>query len=349
MQTYIIYIGLLISIWLLAKIADKKNKKAFLILAIIILSFVAGFRAYSVGIDTINYDNKFSLIANGDLEYAYGLEEGFKYLCLVLLKICNSSTFLFVIFATITNACVLLRMWDFRHMSSLGCMVVCYYIGFYFMTMNVMRQFCAIAILFYFTRLLSQGKYFKYCAVIAITTLCFHQSALIGLAFLVLEIFNWKTLSRKQKRILIFGLFLIPFASVIVFSTFEEYQHYFSSMDLDVGFMLPLKIIFFMVTVILSGAKNKFKNNNNETLSVSLYYLLGLLITCLGYAFTFMDRIGWYFYIFEGVYMGIVLRNASKSNKIFYSFCLLFLMGYSFVNILMNGSQGVIPYSFIWN
>jgi hypothetical protein len=339
---------MLILIWLLVRVADQKDKKVFLILAMILLSVVAGFRAHSVGKDTTNYDYLFSLIADGHMEQAYGLEESFKYLCFFLLQICNDSTFLFLLFALITNVLVLLRFWDFKHIASLDCMVVCYYIVFYFMTMNIMRQFCAVAIVFYFTRLLPQGKYFKYCAVIAVASLFFHQSALIGIGFLAIEVFNWKSLIRKQKRILILGIFLLPFAGVLVYSIFQNYQHYFSSVSMDIGLMLPLKGAFFVGSLLMSRVVIKSKFKNSEIVRIMLYYFFGLLITSLGYIFAFMDRIGLYFYIFEGVYMGVILKNSSKSNKIFYSACIIVIMGYSFISGLINGSQGVIPYSFVW-
>ena len=111
-ETYLVYIILLIFCFGTAAIASKKNKKIYILGIIFALTFVSGFRSYSVGLDTERYVEFFQLIAEGRSEYAYGLEESFKMVCAILYKIVEHPTFLLLVFAGITNTFIILRLWD---------------------------------------------------------------------------------------------------------------------------------------------------------------------------------------------------------------------------------------------
>lgn len=352
MQSYLIYIGLLIICYYVSKVAERQNKKKNIYIIIILLTFIAGFRGENVGIDTSSYITKFEYIANGQFAYAYGLETGFKLLCYVLLKVINSSTFLLLVFAFATNWLIVHRFWDFKDIASFPCMVVCYYISFYFATMNTMRQFLGVATIFYFTRLLKEQKYVRYIFVVAFTGLMIHQTALIGLGFLALEIFQWSKLTSKQRRLLLVGVFALPIVFVYVVNAMTRYERYFENVQMDIGFMVPVKIFFILLTAFVASGGNISKmvkgKENYEENSVRNYYFLGVLLAFLGYIFPYLERVGWYYYIFEGVYMGTLLRTKNRNNKMIYAFCLIALFGYTFILNLISKSQGVSPYLFVW-
>lgn len=352
MQTYIIYIGLLLVCYLVSKDAEKKDKKNKIYIIIILLTLVAGLRGESVGLDTNSYMTKFEYISNGQFGYAYGLEMGFKLLCYVLLRIVNNSTFLFLCLAFVTNALMILRFWDYKDIASFPCMVVCYYIGFYFSTMNITRQLCGIAILFYCTKMLKEQKYIRFILITVLTGIFIHQTALIGLGFLALEVFQWKMLSSKQRVLLLMGMLMLPVALIYVMNAMSRYEKYFSSIQVDIGIMLPIKILFVLFTSFIASGGNISKmftgRGNYEENSVRIYYVLGILLSFLGYFFTFVQRIGWYYYIYEGVYMGMLLKTRSRNNKKVYIFCLIVLFGYMFMQALVGDGQGVVPYKFVW-
>lgn len=85
-----------------------------------------------------------------------------------------------------------------------------YIMYLFFMTMNVMRQFCAIAIIFYYSRLIEKNKYILFSIIVCVTAIFIHQSAAIGFLYIVLEIIQWKYLTKKSKRLLIIGSVSIP-------------------------------------------------------------------------------------------------------------------------------------------
>ena len=106
--SYIVYFGLLIECWIFSYFAEKRNRKLLIWVIILSLTMAAGLRAYSVGLDTPSYVEKFSYIYKGMFSYAYGLEESFKYICYGILHVIPNASFLLGLLALITHACIIL-------------------------------------------------------------------------------------------------------------------------------------------------------------------------------------------------------------------------------------------------
>lgn len=353
MQTYIIYILTVLIAVGLSRLADKKDKRKYITFAALVLTLVAGLRAATVGIDTPQYTKYFGLIAEGKLNLVYGLEDSFVFICGVLLKIWNNANFLYTVFALITNLLIFRRLWDFKGQISLAWATAVYCGMFYFMTFNIMRQFVAVAIIFYATKYLSQRKYIKYLLFVAVAFL-FHKTAILGVLFVACEVFAWKHLSRRQKRFLLCAAMLVPVAAIILIKIFlSKYLRYLQNIQFNFGIMLLLKLAFFIAILLLGHlgtsavTKNDKYGRGEYTLaSVRTYYIVGLVITALGYIFPFADRIGIYFYIFEAVFMGMVAKHAK--NQTIIKICMIALYAYILAGAIFGNSFGQAPYLFAW-
>lgn len=358
-QTYLVYFGAPLVCGFLSNQATKRNKTIYVWMIIAVLTLVSGLRSYQTGLDTYSYLSKIQLISVGQSELAYGFEESFKMICFLLSRIYNNSTFFLCVFAFITNALIIFRLWDFREISSFLWMVLFYYSCFYFMTMNGIRQFCAVSIVFYFTRYLNQKKLFVFLIGVMIASL-FHQSALIGLVFLLEEIRQWRTLNQREKMLLLCCISAMPIALHYIFSASTRYKHYFQATNIDVGVMLPIKILLYLVTLIFMYQIYKrmmlspIKSISCSATSpdaipmICTAYILGLLLTMFGYMYAQVERIGWYFYLYEGAYYGILQKDTDKVNKYVFGGCIAILIGYSFIYSILHNSQGNIPYLFFW-
>lgn len=357
-SSYLIYFGLLVFCWFCAILANRNNSKKWVWLIIIALTLIAGLRDYSVGIDTQSYVTKFAYIARGAFQYAYGLEESFKYICYAVLKVIPNATVLLTLLAFITNWCIITRFWELRKVSSFSCMVLCYYMAFYFMTMNGVRQFCAVGIVFYCTRYLGREKILRFILGVLIAML-FHQSAIIGIVLLIVNCLRWRELSTKEKVFYLVLLFALPGIGYVARHFVLRYAKYFSSVSMDIGIMIPLKFLFLAATSVFIFAMHRrysyFRNgqvlNNEERLNLlmaCLGYFAALLLTAFGYIFPLVDRISWYLYLFEGVYFGMLLKGKTPLNRVVFGYAITFLLGYSFLYSMWHNSQGTMPYLFIW-
>lgn len=229
--SYIVYFGLLIECWIFSYFAEKRNRKLLIWVIILSLTMAAGLRAYSVGLDTPSYVEKFSYIYKGMFSYAYGLEESFKYICYGILHVIPNASFLLGLLALITHACIILRFWELRGIASFPCMVVFYYMSFYFMSLNGIRQFVAVAIVFWGTRYLGQKKFLRFILCICIAAL-FHQTAIVGFLLLLLNAFQWKELQQKQKLLYILFILCVPLIIVLLSNKMAQYSRYFSDLSI---------------------------------------------------------------------------------------------------------------------
>lgn len=353
MQTYIVYILLLVFVILFSYQAQRTQKRKYLWLLIIALTLVAGCRAFTVGKDTESYIRIFKYLENDMWDWAHG-EIGFKLFSQAFLKIFNNYTLLLLFYAFVTNALIVLRLWDFRKISSFPWMAVCYYISFYFFTMNIMRHCFAISIVFYATKYIEQKKYLKYLCFIGIATL-FHTSSLIGVGFIALDVFQWHFLNRKQKFFIGAALFMSPLIVYFILRTVSDYSHYFSTTnEASVGGMILAKLALYILGLLLFYKSKPGKAECDGIIEsekytircVKLYYLLGLLLTSFGYFFLYMERIGLPFYLFECVYFGMLVK-ITKGKQIF-RIVLTLLYMYLFITDLISNGQGVLPYIFVW-
>lgn len=352
MQTFLIYSILFISVVCLSYYAGAKNKRRCFVLAAILLSVIAGMRGDSVGIDTQQYIYYFNLIAQGKTQYVFGFEQSFIAICGFLLSLFCDTSFLLLIFALLTNILIFIRIWDFRKYISLPWAAVVYFGMFYFMTFNIMRQFVAVSIVFWASRYLLKRKYIVFLLSILVASL-FHNSALLGVLFFCFEITAWKYLNSAQKKLLLFAMLCSPIAIYYIIKTAMKYQGYFSTAASSIGLMVLAKLILFLL-VYLTARHFMTRNDNMELenhekymeLMIREYYLIGLCLTTIGYFFTYMDRIGLYFGLFEIIYVGIIMK--SKRVNVLIKTGLFALYGYMLITSMFGSGQGQGNYIFVW-
>lgn len=383
--SFFLYIFLLAGCVFLAKKAASAGDIKFVWGIIIALTVITGLRATSVGIDTEMYIHNFNLVLNGQSNAVYGAESTFLFICNVLLQIVRSPQVLLGIFALITNAFIILRFWELKDSVSFEVTVFCYYASFYYFTLNIVRQFVAIAIIFWATRYIKKKQYLKFALFLLLASL-FHQSALLGLIYLVIDVastFSWKGLS-KNKQIVGGIVLLLAFALACWKAT--KYLHYFGNIHFHLGTIVIVKAVlllyyFYLIkrgkreTISIPVAKrntgralqpwwehllsyyNRLKDAKYERLAgqtedlyfdrvVPMYYLIGIGISTLGFFYNYMNRIGLYFCIFEPVFVARVYQQSRYRKVIWGIGIVLFLLPLLLDTI--RGGQGQLPYFFFW-
>lgn len=349
MNEYILFLALVPILYLLARFAEKNNKTVFVWLIVLLLSCISGFRSLSVGFDTVSYYGKYDMINQGRFEYAYGLEESFKYFTYIIQRIFNNYNFYLFVIAFITNSLIIFRLWSLKKESMFTVMVLCYYASFYQMTMNGMRQFLAASFVFYGTMYLSKKRIYTFLAFV-LMGMIFHRSAFIGGLYIFTYFFFWKTLKKKEKTLLAIILACIPVALILLKPYIIYYSRFFEDINVSIGKMMPIKLMFFIITFYLLKKSKRIEQDAEESYSIdvfiiSSFYLLSIILSFFGYVFELIERVAWYFYLYEGVYFGLLMRRLSGTQKILVGGFILLMIGYIFMYSLTNNSQGIFPYS----
>lgn len=353
LQSILIYVGSLFLSMAFVYIGQKKNKFVFLLLAAVILTFVGGTKAISVGNDSESYYYNFVLIGQGDISNSW-FEIGFVYLIYLIYFVFKDPQWCFVVIHFLIYFFLILRLWDFKKNSSLPVAFLSLYTIFFFFSLTGIRQSLAVSLVFYASRFIKKRNYLAFI-IISLFASLFHRSAFIGLLLLSFELFEWKHLSKSQKIFLIACCAFSPILIYYSLSYLNRYEYYLGqTVETNIGLTLPLKIVFFVMTCILyfPPLKKEFFLNvldpdNSYLISTTrIYYLIGIALTFTGYFVPNVSRIGLYFYIFEAVYFGLLFK--SIKNTFILKISIITILITLFALSFSHNGEGVFPYKFFW-
>ena len=335
-----LYISCILSVSLLSYFADRKENRFLLFLSALILSLFCGLRGEGTGVDTVNYLKMLSYI--DDAGFSVGSDIGFSVVAYFMMMYFGSPYYLLIAFAFITNFLIVYRLWDFREISSFSVMIFIYMAMYYAYTFNIVRQFLAIAIIFWGTRYLERNEYIKYILLNIIASII-HTTALLGFWFLLMFSRDDRTTLKQFFYVSLVALLVL--IGVCVFSeNITKYEGYLTQTNDSVYGVTILKIICLLLVVF---SNNVFKNKHfsfskwGRRISIPKYipitYAAGLLLSALGMKYAFVNRIGFYFLIFELPFWGQVVR--AKLNAGIYRFIIFFLVGYLLISMYISGEN----------
>ena len=173
-------IGLLLSMFF-CSIAKKTRKHRNIVALFVALPFglISGFRWY-VGTDFQSYIHAFTSIENGG---TYGFEPLVVLVSRVILLIVKDVQGPFLAFALLTSFFFIKTIIQESEIPELSIFLF-FTLGYYFSSMNVVRQYVAVAILFWASKYIWEKKWKKFLFFIIVAT-GFHTSAIIGGLFLL--------------------------------------------------------------------------------------------------------------------------------------------------------------------
>ncbi len=350
-----IFLGLLLLSIIFVFVSNKNNKFIYSAIAILLISFLAGFRGNSVGIDTGAYID--ALVRNFPKSWQFA-ETGYRIISVFLMKIVGNPSVVLFVYALITNFLIVRRLWEIRKKCNYPFMYLLYILIFYLNTLNIMRQFIVIAVLFYFSKLLQEKKYILYTIIIVLCSFV-HRSAL--LAILLVFIFLWNDFSKNKKIVFSLPILIISIFTVVYIGKLESATvlHYFSSnqaiQNLNITFFYKVFAFIASYILFLTNKKIVVRKSNSEQEFVDLkkdkqfkivseLSFFGLIFSSMGMFFFIMSRFGLYYQIFELEYWGYLTQK--NKNKFFNASLILIYGIYVFaIEIIKNGS-GIFPYYF---
>ena len=349
LRSYFIYFGILFVCFFLAEQAEEKNNKKYIFWIAVILSFFMGFRNKTVGIDSKAYYNMFNNVYQNIAIASEYNDPGFYRITRIIMKIRNDPYFVFLVIAIVTNFLVVYRLWDFKELSSFKYSLMRYYTLFYAYQANCMRQFVSMAIVFYGTRYLEKKDYTKFLIFVAIASVC-HLAAITSIGYIALEKIRWTDLDKRSKNYINASLLLSPITLVLVlYASSDRTERYFNTASQQTSGYLSyaLKIVLFIIFVYLN-----YKNYLDDLVKypnirmIMIYYSIGMFLTGFGFKYAQFERIGYFYYMYSGVYVGYVANE--KYYRTVYRLIIIFIVIRSFYLLCANNSMAQMPYLFNW-
>jgi len=282
---------------------NGRNSKTYIFIMFMFLFFISALRNNNIGTDTVSYINTFILI-NSELNFASMFELNMEPLFTLLNRftyILNNSpqTILFIT-SFIINLLILTVI---HKRSKLPWLSIFLYISLYsyYQSFNGIRQYIAIAIIFYFYRFIEEKKPFKFLVGVMVAS-GFHLTALL---FLPCYILNNK---KFNIRVVVLSVVLVSlgfyyFDSILdlIFgnlNVYNKYDIYYNNFYSEPAGIRDIAIAF---SVLLFGTFFNDKNSLNKkigTLTYLIFIYLAISVLALKGSANLVIRVGWHFSIF---------------------------------------------------
>lgn len=349
MAPYLILIFLGLAFILFPRKYDKVN--TFLYSGIII--FIACFRDITIGTDNFGYFDKLSMLGldNLNMLIKYGIyEPGMIYLYYYLNSIgaANYIPAAIQFVVLFTGIIHLTNRYSLRPIISIVFFVI---LGFFFISLNIIRQFTCIGIMLFLIPLIEgkiKQKIIYFIAVIFIS-LFIHKSGLIFLIPLLLVKYKNKISNKSKPYILILLFSLVgsqvsnqiaPFiGGVLQFSNYASYTTSEGFINHENGFRLILaqSLICFLYIIC---------TKNKHDLPFLLYFISVILFNILQ-SFSFAAaRITYGFSLFSIIYFVNILYSTPRSYKrsFIYMLTISYFLFYTYSMFLIGNSGEIVPY-----
>ncbi len=342
-------------------ISRSRKDKTLLILSFIVLAGLACFRGPNVGTDTLNYIELYETAgydASGFfiMRYEPGFSMYIKFLYYFSkspqILLITSSGFIMYSFGKFIN----------RYSCCVWLSVFVFFCLFFNSSLNTIRQYIAISILFYaFDAVIKRNKLrFLFFILVAFM---FHYTSIVFLIAYPLYNFKIKRNTLSRFSILLPIVIIVSLAiSITVFSVLRSYGlfNYYSEDNIYIegGIKLAtiLLLLFYSVLMIFPvkawrvTGKVQIINDDQVNKLSFMFGLITLLLLAASLPFNLIDR----FTSFFSVYLCILLPNSiyelnkRKIRVRYYSIILVLLMStfYIVINSLRPDWTNVYPYNF---
>ena len=336
-------------------VLKRERKVAFFrnyFFVVLILSVLCGFRGLIVGTDTIGY----SQIYEGTTNYV--IEPGLTALNAILKLFSSSVHFAFFTISLIINTLILYSLWLYRDYCPLRFSFPVFYFLIYFSTFSGIRQWLAIAFVFYATTFLFVRKNIVLYVFLSVIAILFHYSAIFAFAYLL--IYNFTVKMSVGRRLLLIILVSIVATVLFVFSSYflTRYFKYFDSIrgGIQVTLIVPARLL--LLILCFFAFKKEKKRTMRANLQIPLWLEHGkMLVVCqiielalytLGYYNGSISRMSWYFLPISTIIYGIsygIKKNSFLNVTI--KFMVSVLIAYTYFRIFITDSS-LVPYTFFW-
>lgn len=377
-----IYICCFVLSCFLLKIGGKqkgKKQRLFYLAGIMLPCILAGFRYYTVGTDVKIYVKPMvdiALTSKGfknflytnwwylwDYKSASQFEFGYVIYIYLIAKIFRNLQFVLFFIQFLIILPVFCGLKKFKELDGKEWLaMLIFYAMFYNVSLNAMRQYMSLGILFYgLSCTINEKKDFKFF-VSLIFAFMFHKSSLLGLLiYIIYKVFNdessnkyYLTLGMKKIKLSYFlTLFLSVISLILIYNSslltfmlkligFERYNGYISG---NVSFSVNsiLKILPIIYIYILNR-KDYLKTK--DAYFYLFIYIFSIFLNQFATVSEYGGRIAYAFEIFNIVFFCKLCLCINKKNYFTHFILVLYLCFYWWFYFGYGGSSETVPFIF---
>lgn len=344
---------------------DKKLKKLSFLFILFLIAYntvFAGLRNFGVGIDTTVYIDSYfdyaSSMVNIKDFFNYEGDLGFLGLAFLATKFSNDSQALLVVTALFIFAFFYLAIWRLKKLQNINIFVcnLLFCIVFYCHTLNLMRQFCAIALLVFAFTFFIQKRWYVYI-VLQIVAYFFHSTSVL---FIIVPVF-WQISLMKSIKI----RNLYAAVAILGFILLTSFYFYFLTLLGNFGLITEVYAdrysstggylntngsgLFSLISIIIPLLYIYYSYKRKAISSKMMFFIFimcifSLILIQLSRTVRYTERLAFYTNVIYFIFLShlMISKRIEKSVSILY---LLFLL-YSWYRIYIVGHGGdILPYT----
>ena len=326
---------------------NKRTAMFFLGISILVVSLVAGLR-YGVGTDYFEYVKWFNVYAAVPIKLKDG-NISFNILIKTIKLFTNNPQWLFFISAIIINSRIMRYIKENTELYDIGFFLFIT-LYFYYSSLNIMRQWIAIAIFVSGLKYIFDQKLFKYILMISFAT-TFHPASLLMLPLYF--IVNTRINIKKMMIIVFVSLLILAhLQNIIIFivvnfnlTSFHKYINYFDSYYATTqgGGWAYFVILFFVFLLMLVYKKSYMKHIKNGNAHYILM-ILALMISLFAPQNMIFARIQLFFMPIILITLPNVITILKPRYRIVLTMIVLLLGVLYMFRSLSNNAGHVLPY-----
>ena len=353
-QFYLL-VGLVIVQGLCLAFGRNLGKNLFLWICFLEFAFIAGFRAWDIGNDTLPYIYTFiASAAHLDLSISH-MEKGYLAYNKLLALFTSNPQSLLIANALITLSSIFVFIK--RYSSVVLLPVLLFLILSFGNTMNLMRQYLAVAIVLWGVPFIIQRKFIAY-ALCCCGAATFHQSVIValGLYFIYPLQFKLKHLGWILIGTLLVFVFIAPLVDRVISIT-GRYGSYRGNILLGETTKLASVVKMLVQVVITSfclfSYRFVFKRASNVVSGLNVSFLLWCSVLACCFQFisirgTVMERLVVYFSIFNIISLPLFVRCYPRGIRAFVAIGLLgcFVLYQSIIFVYRPEWNYILPFRF---
>ena len=319
----------------------------FLIVALVSLSLVSGFRYY-VGTDYGNYVEIYTYFGMQPIE-VFIAEAGFEILYRCLYRITTNPQILFFITSIAINVCMIVFLK--RHSKNITLSLYFYItMGIYYSTMNGWRQYLASMIIALGFRHIIKPNLKKFLIYVLIGSL-FHSTAFVMIPIYFICTKQICSLENKIFIGIISGAFIFyqPFVNImVIFLGDSKYSSYADDFINSTNGANIIRIIVWILPVAIAlifrkNGRDLYKDYYDKVVNMSMY---GMCFMILAYRQVFFARFTMYFDIYYALLLAMLPRVFDKKfARVFTYILVVSYFAYSTI-LLLSGEENIYPYKY---
>jgi transmembrane protein EpsG len=333
---------------------SKKTKYSFIppLIIFIILFSICIFRNFTVGTDYNYYLDMFNTIGKNAIsspkvqllllkkEYGWYYMNKFFYVhgTFFLYIFCFYFIMYFLVFKAVLQ----------KSSMPLLSLLLYFFCGYFFVSLNVMRQALVFSFFLYSIRYIESKKFWKYLTILAVISL-FHISGLFLIPLYFIKNFVW---SKTFLIILVILSLLLGYSNfflkLVPYIHFERLKNYLPQLHRDISFY---GYLIFAINSVIAIVFLFFTKDINSINTIYLKLVVfGIILSNLVMHFLWLFRFSDVYFapIMIIGYTNVISESKNVNNRFVLTSALLLYSFIIFYLALTSNSNGIVPYSTIF-